>query len=103
VLVSLSCKDAKQRGVRGFSQSIPTPRKQSGRRSLAPVSGNLFSQLGASTNVSEAEFVNPLDLPEGKNITEYLIEETDGGLDFTFDATGNVCTGSLPLKGIPQR
>ncbi|OXH63528.1 S-(hydroxymethyl)glutathione dehydrogenase [Cryptococcus neoformans] len=36
------------------------------------------------------DFVNPKDLPEGKTIVDYLIEETDGGLDFTFDATGNV-------------
>lgn len=36
------------------------------------------------------EFINPMALPEGKRIQEYLIEITDGGLDFTFDATGNV-------------
>jgi Zn-dependent alcohol dehydrogenase len=37
------------------------------------------------------EFVNPTQLPAGKRIQDYLIEITDGGLDFTFDATGNVC------------
>ncbi|KAK4687569.1 hypothetical protein P7C73_g2548, partial [Tremellales sp. Uapishka_1] len=36
------------------------------------------------------EFVNPKDLPEGKSIVDYLVGETDGGLDFTFDCTGNV-------------
>ena len=36
------------------------------------------------------EFINPLDLPEGKSIAEHLVEITDGGLDFTYDATGNV-------------
>lgn len=37
------------------------------------------------------EFINPLtDVPEGKTIAEYLVDITDGGLDFTFDATGNV-------------
>ena len=36
------------------------------------------------------EFVNPTALPEGKRIQDHLIEITDGGLDFTFDATGNV-------------
>ncbi|KAF8607636.1 class III ADH enzyme [Ceratobasidium sp. AG-I] len=36
------------------------------------------------------EFVNPKDLPEGKRLQDHLIEITDGGLDFTFDATGNV-------------
>ncbi|ORX33393.1 formaldehyde dehydrogenase [Kockovaella imperatae] len=36
------------------------------------------------------DFVNPKDLPKDKTIVEYLIEMTDGGLDFTYDATGNV-------------
>ena len=36
------------------------------------------------------EFVNPTTLPEGTRIQDYLVEITDGGLDFTFDATGNV-------------
>lgn len=36
------------------------------------------------------EFVNPTELPDGKRIQDYLVEITDGGLDFTFDATGNV-------------
>ncbi|KAI0254249.1 class III ADH enzyme [Lactifluus subvellereus] len=36
------------------------------------------------------DFINPRQLPEGKRIQDYLIELTDGGLDFTFDATGNV-------------
>ena len=37
------------------------------------------------------EFVNPTQLPAGKRIQDYLVDITDGGLDFTFDATGNVC------------
>lgn len=36
------------------------------------------------------EFVNPTGLPSEKRIQDYLVEITDGGLDFTFDATGNV-------------
>ncbi|GBE79360.1 S-(hydroxymethyl)glutathione dehydrogenase [Sparassis crispa] len=36
------------------------------------------------------DFVNPSQLPEGTRIQDYLVEITDGGLDFTFDATGNV-------------
>ncbi|KIK65584.1 hypothetical protein GYMLUDRAFT_194288 [Collybiopsis luxurians FD-317 M1] len=36
------------------------------------------------------QFVNPSTLPEGKKIQDHLVEITDGGLDFTFDATGNV-------------
>ena len=38
-----------------------------------------------------ADFINPKDLPEGKSVVEYLVEQTDGGLDYTYDATGNVC------------
>jgi S-(hydroxymethyl)glutathione dehydrogenase/alcohol dehydrogenase len=36
------------------------------------------------------DFVNPKDLPEGTRIQDHLISLTDGGLDYTFDATGNV-------------
>ena len=36
------------------------------------------------------EFVNPTALPEGKRIQDHLVDITDGGLDFTFDCTGNV-------------
>ncbi|EJD00895.1 class III ADH enzyme [Fomitiporia mediterranea MF3/22] len=36
------------------------------------------------------DFINPLELPQGKRIQDFLIEVTDGGLDYTFDATGNV-------------
>jgi S-(hydroxymethyl)glutathione dehydrogenase/alcohol dehydrogenase len=36
------------------------------------------------------EFINPRDLADGKRIQDHLVEITDGGLDFTFDATGNV-------------
>ncbi|KAJ8086287.1 formate dehydrogenase (NAD+) [Marasmius tenuissimus] len=36
------------------------------------------------------DFVNPSQLPEGKKIQDHLIEITDGGLDYTFDCTGNV-------------
>lgn len=43
------------------------------------------------------DFVNPTQLPEGKRIQDYLVEITDGGLDFTFDATGNVGPVSIPV------
>ncbi|KAJ6539050.1 class III ADH enzyme [Mycena capillaripes] len=36
------------------------------------------------------EFVNPTQLKEGTKIQDYLVEITDGGLDYTFDCTGNV-------------
>jgi threonine dehydrogenase-like Zn-dependent dehydrogenase len=36
------------------------------------------------------DFIDPRQLPEGKRIQDHLVELTDGGLDFTFDATGTV-------------
>ncbi|KAJ7047665.1 class III ADH enzyme [Mycena alexandri] len=36
------------------------------------------------------DFVNPTQLKEGTKIQDYLVELTDGGLDYTFDCTGNV-------------
>jgi S-(hydroxymethyl)glutathione dehydrogenase / alcohol dehydrogenase len=36
------------------------------------------------------EFVNPSTLKDNQKIQDYLVEITDGGLDFTFDCTGNV-------------
>ncbi|KAF9475920.1 class III ADH enzyme [Pholiota conissans] len=37
------------------------------------------------------DFINPLTaLKEGQKIQDYLVEITDGGLDYTFDCTGNV-------------
>jgi S-(hydroxymethyl)glutathione dehydrogenase/alcohol dehydrogenase len=37
------------------------------------------------------DFVNPSkDLKEGENIQSKLVDMTDGGLDYTFDCTGNV-------------
>ena len=35
------------------------------------------------------DFINPLDIKD-KKIQEHLVEITDGGLDYTFDCTGNV-------------
>lgn len=45
--------------------------------------------LGPDAHINSADFVNPAELKD-KSIVEYLVEQTDGGLDFTFDATGNV-------------
>ena len=56
---------------------------------MEPVS-LLIVLLRPRTDASKADFVNPKELPEGQTIVEKLIEMTDGGCDFTFDATGNV-------------
>lgn len=44
------------------------------------------------------EFINPAALPEGKRIQDYLVEVTDGGLDYTFDCTGNVREESITIR-----
>ena len=49
------------------------------------------------------DFVNPGKLPEGKKIQDYLIELTDGGLDYTFDCTGNVSPPFSHLQLINTR
>jgi len=36
------------------------------------------------------DFVNPTNLQDDQKIQDYLISITDGGLDYTFDCTGNV-------------
>jgi len=36
------------------------------------------------------EVINPADLPEGTSIVSHLQKITDGGLDYTFEAIGNV-------------
>lgn len=43
-----------------------------------------------SEKFGATDFVNPNELKEGEKIQDRLIEMTDGGLDFTFDCTGNV-------------
>lgn len=43
-----------------------------------------------SFDFGATDFINPkTDLKEGQTIVQKLIEMTDGGLDFTFDGTGN--------------
>lgn len=43
-----------------------------------------------SRKFGATDFLNPSTLPEGTSVVDKLIELTDGGCDYTFDATGNV-------------
>lgn len=45
-------------------------------------------------NFGATEFINPSTLKDGQKIQDYLVNITDGGLDFTFDCTGNVSDSS---------
>jgi hypothetical protein len=107
-LDSPSSRVPRSRRPAGSSPSTPTPRrrKSPSRYESFPLSPLPISQCMRVDRVTRqadgsptifpvfqfgaTEFVNPKDLPEGKTITEHLVEITDGGLDFTFDATGNV-------------
>jgi len=44
------------------------------------------------------DFVNPNELPDGQNVTDKLIEMTDGGCDYTFDCTGIVSVMRVALE-----
>jgi S-(hydroxymethyl)glutathione dehydrogenase/alcohol dehydrogenase len=52
---------------------------------INPGKESLARKFGAT------DFINPSTLKEGLKIQDHLIELTDGGFDFTFDCTGNVC------------
>ncbi|TFY71958.1 hypothetical protein EVG20_g1046 [Dentipellis fragilis] len=43
-----------------------------------------------ATKFGATDFINPKELPEGTRIQDHLVEITDGGLDYTFDCTGQV-------------
>lgn len=51
-----------------------------------------------ATKFGATDFVNPSTLPKDTKIQDYLVELTDGGLDYTFDCTGNVCIARSPLS-----
>lgn len=59
---------------------------------MNPIKEEWSKKFGAT------DFLNPSKLPEGKNVTDALIEMTDGGCDYTFDATGNVSVMRAALE-----
>lgn len=36
------------------------------------------------------DFINPTELADGKTIQQVIVEMTEGGVDYSFEATGNV-------------
>lgn len=52
----------------------------------------LAKQMGAT------ECINPKDLPADKNIVQHIIDITDGGVDYSFEAIGNVNTMRQALE-----
>ncbi|KAF9159693.1 formate dehydrogenase (NAD+) [Actinomortierella ambigua] len=76
-------------GLGGVGLSVVQGAKQAGATTIIGVDINpkkekLAREMGCT------DFVNSKALPEGKTIQAYLVEKTDGGLDYTFDCTGNV-------------
>merc|ERR1719161_227853 len=51
---------------------------------LLPAKLDLAKKWGAT------DFLNPKDLPEGKNVQGKIVEMTEFGVDYSFDCTGNV-------------
>ncbi|KAF8974672.1 class III ADH enzyme [Flammula alnicola] len=78
----------KQPGIKGSSVAVFGCAEVGASRIIAvdtnPGKESWAKKFGAT------DFVNPLALKEGQKIQDYLVEITDGGLDYTFDCTGNV-------------
>ncbi|KAF8979866.1 S-(hydroxymethyl)glutathione dehydrogenase [Entomortierella lignicola] len=76
-------------GLGGVGLSVIQGAKYAGANPIIGVDINpkkekLAKEMGCTL------FINSKELPEGKNIQQHLIDITDGGLDYTFDCTGNV-------------
>ncbi|KAF9584410.1 S-(hydroxymethyl)glutathione dehydrogenase [Lunasporangiospora selenospora] len=76
-------------GLGGVGLSVVQGAKQAGASIIIGVDVNskkekLAREMGCT------EFINSRELPAGKTIQQHLVEITDGGLDYTFDCTGNV-------------
>ncbi|KAF9540253.1 S-(hydroxymethyl)glutathione dehydrogenase [Mortierella hygrophila] len=76
-------------GLGGVGLSVVQGAKQAGATTIIGVDVNskkekLAKEMGCTL------FVNSKELPAGKTIQAHLVDITDGGLDYTFDCTGNV-------------
>ncbi|KAF7355049.1 S-(hydroxymethyl)glutathione dehydrogenase [Mycena sanguinolenta] len=81
----------KQPGIKGSSVALGviTTSALVGASRIIAVDTNPKKESWAK-KFGATEFVNPADLKEGSKIQDHLVEITDGGLDYTFDCTGNV-------------
>ncbi|TEB35383.1 class III ADH enzyme [Coprinellus micaceus] len=89
---------AKQQGIKGSSVAVfgvgaiglgvISTASVNGASRIIAVDVNPRKEKWAK-DFGATDFVNPTALPEGKKIQDHLVEITDGGLDFTFDCTGN--------------
>ncbi|OZJ05201.1 hypothetical protein BZG36_02443 [Bifiguratus adelaidae] len=66
--------------------SVAQGAKHSGASRIIAIDTNPGKEK-VSKELGATEFVNPKDI--SKPMQEYLVEITDGGLDYTFDCTGN--------------
>lgn len=48
------------------------------------------SKFDIAKSLGATDCVNPMELPTGMTIQSYIVTETKWGVDYTFDATGNV-------------
>jgi Zn-dependent alcohol dehydrogenase len=57
-----------------------------------PAKWEMAKQMGAT------EFVNPSDLPADKTVQQHIVDITEGGVDYSFEAIGNVNTMRAALE-----
>jgi len=75
-------------GLGGVGLSVVQGAKQAGATTIIGVDiNNKKEQLAKDMGCTL--FVNSKEI-EGKTVQQHLVEITDGGLDYTFDCTGNV-------------
>lgn len=48
------------------------------------------SKFDIAVKLGATDCVNPMELPEGTSIQSFIVNETKWGVDYSFDATGNV-------------
>ncbi|TFY78216.1 hypothetical protein EWM64_g5800 [Hericium alpestre] len=69
--------------------SVIAGAKQVGAKRIIAIDTNPTKKEWA-LKFGATEFINSKELKEGTRIQDHLVEITDGGLDFTFDCTGQV-------------
>lgn len=74
-------------GTVGLSVAQGAQSREASRIIIVDINDN---KEKVSREFGATDFVNPTKLPAGQTIVQKLIEMTDGGLDYTFDCTGNV-------------
>ncbi|CAJ0577699.1 unnamed protein product, partial [Mesorhabditis spiculigera] len=68
-----------------------------GARRIVAIDTNT-GKFDAAKKFGATDCVNPKDCPEGKSFQSWLVEEFDGGFDYTFECIGNINTMRQALE-----